>query len=55
MILLDGKNVAASRREALKPRIEIFKKAVGRAPHLAVLLVGEDPASQVYVRNKHRA
>ncbi|WP_413288885.1 bifunctional methylenetetrahydrofolate dehydrogenase/methenyltetrahydrofolate cyclohydrolase FolD [Bdellovibrio sp. HCB337] len=55
MILLDGKNVAANRRDALKPRIETFKKAVGRAPHLAVLLVGDDPASQVYVRNKHRA
>lgn len=55
MILLDGKNVAAVRREALKPRIEIFKKATGRAPQLSVLLVGEDPASQVYVRNKHRA
>lgn len=55
MILLDGKNVAAARREALKPRIANFKEATGRAPHLAVLLVGEDPASQVYVRNKHRA
>jgi len=55
MILLDGKIVAANRRDALKPRIETFKKATGRAPHLAVILVGEDPASQVYVRNKHRA
>ncbi|MGZ3742588.1 MAG: bifunctional methylenetetrahydrofolate dehydrogenase/methenyltetrahydrofolate cyclohydrolase FolD [Pseudobdellovibrionaceae bacterium] len=55
MILLDGKKVSAARREALKPRIELFKKAVGRAPHLAVILVGEDPASQVYVRNKHRS
>lgn len=55
MILLDGKKVAASRRDALKPRIEIFKKCVGRAPQLSVLLIGEDPASQVYVRNKQRA
>lgn len=55
MILLDGKNVAAVRREALKPRIEKFKIATGRAPQLSVVLVGEDPASQVYVRNKHRA
>jgi methylenetetrahydrofolate dehydrogenase (NADP+) / methenyltetrahydrofolate cyclohydrolase len=55
MILLDGKNVAADRREALKPRVENFKMAMGRAPQLSVLLVGEDPASQVYVRNKHRA
>ncbi len=55
MILLDGKNVAAVRREALKPRIENFKRATGRAPQLSVVLVGEDPASQVYVRSKHRA
>jgi methylenetetrahydrofolate dehydrogenase (NADP+)/methenyltetrahydrofolate cyclohydrolase len=55
MILLDGKVVAAVRRDALKPRIEMFKKTVGRAPHLCVILVGEDPASQVYVRNKHLA
>jgi len=55
MILLDGKIVASNRREALKPRIENFKKTFGRVPHLAVILVGEDPASQVYVRNKHRA
>jgi methylenetetrahydrofolate dehydrogenase (NADP+)/methenyltetrahydrofolate cyclohydrolase len=54
MTLLDGKIVAASRREALKPRIEAFLQATGRAPHLVVLLVGDDPASQVYVRNKHR-
>lgn len=53
MILLDGKVVSKARREALLPRIDVFKKATGRAPHLAVLLVGEDPASQVYVRNKH--
>jgi methylenetetrahydrofolate dehydrogenase (NADP+)/methenyltetrahydrofolate cyclohydrolase len=53
MILLDGKAVAASRREALKPRIETFRQATGRTPHLVVLLVGADPASQVYVRNKH--
>ncbi|MBK9323264.1 MAG: bifunctional methylenetetrahydrofolate dehydrogenase/methenyltetrahydrofolate cyclohydrolase FolD [Bdellovibrionaceae bacterium] len=55
MILLDGKSVAAARREALKPRVESFKSKVGRAPHLSVVLVGDDPASRVYVRNKEKA
>lgn len=54
MQILDGKAVSAARREALKPRLEQFKKASGRAVHLAVVLVGDDPASQVYVRNKER-
>jgi len=52
MQLLSGKVVSQARHEALKPRLEQFKKATGRAVHLAVVLVGEDPASQVYVRNK---
>lgn len=55
MILLDGKAVAAVRREALKSRVELFKKATGRSPHLSVILVGTDPASQVYVRNKEKS
>jgi methylenetetrahydrofolate dehydrogenase (NADP+)/methenyltetrahydrofolate cyclohydrolase len=55
MILLDGKAVAAARREALKPKVESFKQKYGRAPHLSVILVGADPASQVYVRNKEKA
>jgi methylenetetrahydrofolate dehydrogenase (NADP+)/methenyltetrahydrofolate cyclohydrolase len=52
MLLLDGKLVSQSRRQALRPRLEKFQKQAGRAVHLAVILVGEDPASQVYVRNK---
>jgi methylenetetrahydrofolate dehydrogenase (NADP+)/methenyltetrahydrofolate cyclohydrolase len=55
MILLDGKAVAVARREALKPRVENFKQKTGRAPHLSVILVGDDPASQVYVRSKEKA
>jgi methylenetetrahydrofolate dehydrogenase (NADP+)/methenyltetrahydrofolate cyclohydrolase len=55
MILLDGKAVAAARREALKPRAEKFLQKHNRAPHLSVILVGADPASQVYVRNKEKA
>lgn len=52
MIILDGKKVSQARREALKPRIEAFKQKTGRPPHLVVVLVGQNLASQVYVRNK---
>jgi methylenetetrahydrofolate dehydrogenase (NADP+)/methenyltetrahydrofolate cyclohydrolase len=46
--VLDGKELAKQLNQALKPRVE----ALARPPGLAVLLVGEDPASQVYVRRK---
>lgn len=52
--LIDGKALAASIRSDLKGRVEHLK-ALGRCPGLAVILVGENPASQVYVRNKIKA
>lgn len=55
MLLLDGKTVAQHVRDQLKVRVENFRSRFGRSPHLAVVLVGEDPASQVYVKNKHIA
>ncbi|MFV0421966.1 bifunctional methylenetetrahydrofolate dehydrogenase/methenyltetrahydrofolate cyclohydrolase FolD [Oleidesulfovibrio sp.] len=55
MILLDGKATAAAMREELKKEVDALAPKAGRAPGLAVILVGEDPASQVYVRNKERA
>ncbi|MBX2987567.1 MAG: bifunctional methylenetetrahydrofolate dehydrogenase/methenyltetrahydrofolate cyclohydrolase FolD [Bdellovibrionaceae bacterium] len=55
MLLLDGKAVANHLRESLKTRVEAFQRQAGRAPHLTVVLVGDDKASQVYVRNKHFA
>ena len=55
MILIDGKATAASIREALRDEILALQPQAGRAPGLAVILVGNDPASQVYVRNKERA
>ena len=55
MLLLDGKATAATLRAALKEEIAALTPEAGRAPGLAVLLVGDDPASQVYVRNKERA
>lgn len=55
MLLLDGKATAAALRAALKEEIAARLSEAGRAPGLAVLLVGDDPASQIYVRNKERA
>ena len=55
MTLIDGKAVAAQVRQQLTAKVEAFKQTHGRPPCLGVILVGEDPASQVYVRNKHRA
>lgn len=52
MILLDGKAVAQARQILLRERVEAFKRKTGRPPGLAVVIVGEDPASQVYVKNK---
>ncbi len=49
--LLDGKVMAAQVMETLKEQVESLKEK-GVHPGLAVILVGEDPASQVYVRNK---
>lgn len=52
--ILDGKKIAAEVRDEVKAEVSRLK-ADGINPGLAVVLVGEDPASQVYVRNKHRA
>ncbi|MGH9158448.1 MAG: bifunctional 5,10-methylenetetrahydrofolate dehydrogenase/5,10-methenyltetrahydrofolate cyclohydrolase [Vicinamibacteraceae bacterium] len=53
--LLDGARVARQIREELRPRVAAFAARLGRAPGLGIVLVGEDPASQIYVRNKARA
>ena len=53
--IIDGKAFAAKLRERVGEQAEAFTKAAGRKAGLAVVLVGEDPASQVYVRSKHRA
>jgi len=52
--ILDGKALAADVCQRVEEQIEEFKQQKGRAPGLAVVLVGADPASQVYVRNKRR-
>ena len=53
-VLLDGKVMAAELMEGLKKRVDALKSK-GVSVGLAVVLVGEDPASQVYVRNKGKA
>ena len=53
--IIDGKAHAASLRAAIAGHVPAFRAATGRAPGLAVVLVGEDPASAVYVRSKGRA
>jgi methylenetetrahydrofolate dehydrogenase (NADP+)/methenyltetrahydrofolate cyclohydrolase len=53
--IIDGKAVAASVRERVAAEVTEFEGATGRAPALATVLVGEDPASQIYIRNKRRA
>jgi methylenetetrahydrofolate dehydrogenase (NADP+) / methenyltetrahydrofolate cyclohydrolase len=53
--LIKGKTVIEARGPRLLERIRSFQSQSGRPPGLAVVLVGEDPASQVYVRNKTQA
>ena len=55
MVVLDGNAVSKARRQELATRIAIFKQQTGIKPGLAVVLVGEDPASQVYVAGKEKA
>ena len=54
MTLIDGKKVSAEIKEQVASEVEQLKKKVGKIPGLAVVLVGEDPASAVYVRNKNK-
>jgi methylenetetrahydrofolate dehydrogenase (NADP+)/methenyltetrahydrofolate cyclohydrolase len=53
--IIDGKQIAADMRVEMKAEIDALKESHGVQPGLAVVLVGEDPASQVYVRMKGKA
>ena len=53
--IIDGKAVAAAVRERVRGEVEAYVAEGGRAPTLATVLVGADPASEIYVANKHRA
>jgi len=50
--IIDGKTIALQHREQTAARARVYTERTGLPVHLALLLVGEDPASQVYVRNK---
>jgi len=52
MLIIDGKKVSLDLKEELKTGVETYRKATGKVPGLTVIIVGHDPASQVYVRNK---
>lgn len=54
-ILIDGKETAIAVRGEIRDAVAAFTKESGVIPGLAVVIVGDDPASLVYVRNKHRA
>jgi len=53
--IIDGKAIAAKFREKIAEDVAALRKETGVTPHLAAVLVGDDPASAVYVRNKQRA
>ena len=53
--IIDGKAISAQIRAEIAEKVKNLKAERGIVPGLAVIIVGEDPASRVYVRNKHRA
>jgi methylenetetrahydrofolate dehydrogenase (NADP+) / methenyltetrahydrofolate cyclohydrolase len=53
--IIDGKAVAAQVREKVRADVEAFHAETGRRPGLATVLVGDDPASAIYVGGKHKA
>ncbi len=54
MVILDGKKLASVRIEAFKSRVSAVAGKLGRKPNLSVVLVGDDPASKVYVGHKEK-
>ncbi len=55
MILIDGKKAAADLREKLKKEVFELKSKHKKVPGLTVILIGEDPPSKIYVKNKERS
>src|SRR5437867_1931324 len=53
--IIDGKSIAAQIRKEITAEIKTRQQYGKRTPGLAVILVGEDPASTIYVRNKRQA
>ena len=55
MTLIDGQALATKMQNNLADKVQQMKDDYGIVPGLAVILVGDNPASQVYVRNKERS
>lgn len=55
MIILDGKLLSENIKSELAAEVDIIRSRGGKIPHLAAVLVGENPASQVYVQSKIRS
>ncbi len=55
MILIDGKKLAADIKSEIAEEVEALVKSTGNTPHLAAVLVGDNPASKSYIRNKVRS
>ena len=55
MIIIDGKMVASKIKENIAAEVKTLKQKTGKTPGLAVILVGNDPASNVYVKSKQKA
>lgn len=53
--IIDGKAAARTIRETVRLDVASLREKTGKVPHLSVVLVGDNPASQTYVRNKARA
>ena len=53
--IIDGKAISAQIRDEITEKVKIYNEKTGKCPGLAVVIVGENPASQVYVRNKKKA
>jgi methylenetetrahydrofolate dehydrogenase (NADP+)/methenyltetrahydrofolate cyclohydrolase len=53
--IIDGKAVAAAVRARVATEVDAYEAERGRAPVLATVIVGEDPASEIYIRNKRKA
>lgn len=53
-MIIDGKSISAKRKDELKLKVDKIKQDGGRVPKLTVILVGNNQASQTYVRNKER-
>ena len=55
MVILDGKRCSQNYRQLLKEKVELLKNELNSVPGLAVVIVGEDPASKIYVNNNIKA